>query len=127
MKEKGKKAMADIGRMKTYNKAEYYAGQHRRMYVYGSAALQPETVPKQIEKPKKPKGNLAVPPFYCYRACDVKRIQEALDNGCGYDAPGSFAAWLSKQTPMHAYVMPGKRYDIGDINSYEYVKSVFSR
>lgn len=79
------------------------------------------------EKPKEPKGNLAVPPFYCYRVCDVKRIQEALDNGCGYDAPGSFAAWLSKQTPMHAYVMPGKRYDIGDINSYEYVKSVFSR
>ena len=61
------------------------------------------------------------------RACDVKRIQEALNNGCGYDAPGSFAAWLSKQTPMHAYVMPGKRYDIGDINSYEYVKSVFSK
>lgn len=43
------------------------------------------------------KLNLAVPPFYCYRACDVKRIQEALDNGCGYDAPGSFAAWLSRQ------------------------------
>ena len=30
------------------------------------------------EKPKEPKGNLAVPSFYCYRACDVKRIQEAL-------------------------------------------------
>lgn len=79
------------------------------------------------EKPQEPKGNLAVPPFYCYRSEDVKRIQEALDNGCGYDAPGSFAAWLSKQTPMHAYRMPGKRYDIGDINSYEYVKSVFSK
>lgn len=77
------------------------------------------------EKPKEPKGNLAVPPFYFYRAVDVKRIQEALDQGCGYDAPGSFAAWLSKQTPMHAYLMPGKRYDIGDLNSYEYVKSVF--
>ena len=48
------------------------------------------------EKPKEPKGNLAVPPFYCYRACDVKRIQEALNNGCGYDAPGSFAAWHHK-------------------------------
>ena len=79
------------------------------------------------EKPKEPKGSLAVPPFYCYRACDVKRIQEALDNGCGYDAPGSFAAWLSRQTPMHAFKMPGKRYDIGDINSYEYVKRVFSK
>ena len=50
-----------------------------------------------------------------------------MDNGCGYDAPGSFAAWLSKQTPMHAFLMPGKRYDIGDINSYEYVKNVFSK
>lgn len=79
------------------------------------------------EKPKMPKGNLAVPPFYCYRSADVKRIQEALDNGCGYDAPGSFAAWLSKQTPMYAFMMPGKRYDIGDINSYEYVKRVFSK
>lgn len=79
------------------------------------------------EKTKEPKGNLAVPPFYCYCSANVKRIQEALDGGCGYDAPGSFAAWLSKQTPMHAYVMQGKRYDIGDINSYEYVKSVFSK
>ena len=79
------------------------------------------------EKPQRPKGNLAVPPFYCYRACDVKRIQETLDNGCGYDAPGSFAAWLSHQTEMHAFRMPGKRYDIGDIQSYEYVKSVFAK
>lgn len=79
------------------------------------------------EKPKEPKSNLAVPPFYYYRAWDVKRIQEALDNGCGYDAPGSFAAWLSRQTQMYAYLMPGKRYDIGDINSYEYVRSVFSK
>jgi glucose-1-phosphate thymidylyltransferase len=79
------------------------------------------------EKPQAPKGNLAVPPFYCYRSCDVKRIQEALDDGCGYDAPGSFAAWLSSKTPMHAYRMQGNRYDIGDINSYEYVKSIFSK
>lgn len=79
------------------------------------------------EKPNQPKCNLAVPPFYYYRFCDMRRIQEALDNGCGYDAPGSFAAWLSQQTPMHAYRMPGKRYDIGDIDSYEYVKSVFAK
>lgn len=40
------------------------------------------------EKPKEPKGNLAVPPFYWYRNTDVKRIQEALDDGCGYDGAG---------------------------------------
>lgn len=77
------------------------------------------------EKPVEPKGNLAVPPFYFYRAVDAQRISEALLEGCGYDAPGSFAAWLSKQTAMHAYVMPGSRYDIGDLASYEYVQQVY--
>ena len=77
------------------------------------------------EKPKEPKGNLAVPPFYVYRYEDIVRIEEALNDGCGYDAPGSFAAWLSHQTPMHAYKMPGKRYDIGDLASYEEVQRIF--
>jgi len=66
-----------------------------------------------------------LPVFYIYRAQDIKRIQEALDDGCGYDAPGSFAAWLSKKTTMHAWKMDGKRYDIGDVESYERVKGVF--
>ncbi len=77
------------------------------------------------EKPQVPKGNHAVPPFYFYRAADIHRIQEALDAGCGYDAPGSFAAWLSIRIPLHAYKMPGRRYDIGDLTSYEYVKSQY--
>ena len=78
------------------------------------------------EKPRKPKGNLAVPPFYYYLARDIGRIEEALNEGCGYDAPGSFAAWLSGKTTMYAYKMPVKRYDIGDMSSYEYVKSIFA-
>ena len=78
------------------------------------------------EKPVSPKGNLAVPPFYFYRWEDAERIPEAIENGCGCDAPGSFAAWLSGQVPMHAYKMPGKRYDIGDLKSYEEVKKIFA-
>ena len=74
---------------------------------------------------KAPKGHLAVPPFYFYRREDVKRIPEALPAGCGADAPGSFAAWLSRQAPMHAFVMPGKRYDVGDVESYRRVCEVF--
>ena len=76
------------------------------------------------EKPREPKGNYAVPPFYYYRAEDLRRIPEALAAGCGADAPGSYAAWLSGKTAMHAYVMPGKRYDIGDMKSYEMVQEV---
>ncbi len=78
------------------------------------------------EKPAEPKGNLAVPPFYCYKKEDLSRIEEALADGCNADAPGSFAAWLSRKTPMHAYIMPGKRYDIGDVKSYENVKKIFA-
>lgn len=78
------------------------------------------------EKPREPKGHLAVPPFYFYRAADIVRIQEALDAGCGYDAPGSFAAWLSKKVPIHAYRMPGSRHDIGDMKSYEAVRDSYT-
>lgn len=76
------------------------------------------------EKPVEPKGNLAVPPFYFYKANDLKRISEALEEGCAYDAPGSFAAWLSHKTNMHAYKMPGRRYDIGDLNSYKQANEI---
>ena len=78
------------------------------------------------EKPQEPKGNLAVPPFYYYRYGDLNRIAEALDNGCGYDAPGSFAAWLSGKVDVHAWLMSGKRHDIGDMKSYEAVRDSYT-
>lgn len=78
------------------------------------------------EKPQVPKGNLAVPPFYIYRACDLARIPEALADGCNADAPGSFAAWLSKSAPLYAWKMTGKRYDIGDLKSYEETQVIFA-
>lgn len=56
---------------------------------------------------------------------DVMRIPEALAAGCGADALGIFAAWLSRQVPMHAFVVPGKRYDVGDVESYREVCKVF--
>ncbi len=77
------------------------------------------------EKPLHPKGNLAVPPFYVYRSADVKRIPEALADGCSADAPGSLAAWLSRRTPLHAYPMPAARHDIGDLATYEAIKKNF--
>ena len=55
----------------------------------------------------------------------MKRIPEALAAGCGTDALGSFTAWLSRQVPMLAFVMPGKRYDVGDVESYREVRKVF--
>lgn len=74
------------------------------------------------EKPQNPKSHWCTPPFYYYTASDVEKISEAIAEGCGTDAPGSLVAWLCRNSVVHSMEMPGKRYDIGDIRSYEAVK-----
>lgn len=73
------------------------------------------------EKPEEPKSHWCCPPFYFYRKEDARRVAEGIAAGCGVDAPGSFAAWLSAHAPMHAMEMPGRRYDIGNLESYRSV------
>lgn len=73
------------------------------------------------EKPAEPKSNWCCPPFYFYVKEDVRRFAEGIASGCGTDAPGSFVAWLSSQTKVHAMEMPGRRFDIGNLESYRNV------
>ncbi len=77
------------------------------------------------EKPAQPKGNWCCPPFYYIASADVPKVAEGIAAGCGTDAPGSFLAWLCTRTRVHAWEMPGPRYDIGTLESYEAVKRVF--
>jgi len=77
------------------------------------------------EKPLVPKSNWCTPPFYFYKAEDVRRIKEAIASGCGTDAPGSLVSWMSKHSVLHSMIMPGNRFDIGDLESYEKVKADF--
>lgn len=77
------------------------------------------------EKPAEPKSHWVCPPFYYYTAEDAARIPAAIADGCGTDAPGSFIAWLCRHTPVHAMEMPGRRYDIGNLQSYEEVQQQY--
>ena len=77
------------------------------------------------EKPAQPKTHWCCPPFYYYSSLDATRIPDAIANGCGTDAPGSFIAWLCQQTAVHAMEMPGRRYDIGNLQSYECVQTEY--
>ena len=79
------------------------------------------------EKPAVPRSHWCTPPFYIYRKEDVPMVKKGIESGCGVDAPGSFIAWLCDQVPVHAFEMPGKRYDIGNLASYEEVKRTYSR
>ena len=74
------------------------------------------------EKPENPKSNYACPPFYYYLSKDLKLIDKALEEGCAFDAPGSLISWMCKKVDIHAFLMPGKRYDIGNLESYEEIK-----
>ncbi len=77
------------------------------------------------EKPENPKSNWCCPPFYYYKKDDISRIDEAINDGCGVDAPGSLVTWMSKNSLVYAFEMPGSRYDIGNLESYENVKKTY--
>ncbi len=77
------------------------------------------------EKPAEPKSHWCCPPFYYIVKEDVPKVAEAIASGCNVDAPGSFIAWLSGRTKVHAYEMPGRRYDIGNLESYREVKRIW--
>lgn len=77
------------------------------------------------EKPKKPLSKWCCPPFYIYAKEDIKKVKMAIDEGCNTDAPGSFISWLYLKSSVYAYKMPGRRYDIGDLESYKKVKNEY--
>ncbi len=77
------------------------------------------------EKPSEPKSNWCCPPFYFYVREDAKLVKVGIESGCGVDAPGSYIAWLCVRTTVHAMEMPGKRYDIGNLESYDAVQKEY--
>ena len=77
------------------------------------------------EKPEEPKSNWACPPFYIYKKDDIQYLLDAVRNNvCGTDAPGDFIAWFCSQRPVYAWQMTGKRYDIGNLKSYEEAQKI---
>lgn len=81
-----------------------------------------DLVQEMTEKSPEPATNWCCPPFYYYTKQDSHRIPDGIAAGCGTDAPGSYIAWLCTVTEVHAMEMPGKRYDIGNLESYAQVQ-----
>lgn len=77
------------------------------------------------EKPAQPRSHWCCPPFYYYTRSDCRLVGKGIVSGCATDAPGSFIAWLSTQVPVHAMEMPGKRFDVGNLESYREISSSY--
>lgn len=104
----------------------FYEGDRERLKKSGNVSVDENgKITNMIEKPQDPPSNWCCTPFYYYTRQDAKLVKKGLEAGCGIDAPGSYMVWLCKQTPVHAMEMPGKRYDIGDLASYEQVQKEY--
>ncbi|MDO4948977.1 MAG: nucleotidyltransferase family protein [Bacteroidales bacterium] len=100
----------------------YFEPTEERLRKCGVLELDGDLIVGMEEKPTCPKSQWCCPPFYFYKDEDAARIPQAIAEGCGTDAPGSFIAWLCQRSAVHAMEMPGRRYDIGNIQSYEQVQ-----
>ena len=104
----------------------YYEPSFERLLKCGVVTVdEDDRILSMTEKSPTPATHWCCPPFYYYTKEDAKRVQIGIDSGCGVDAPGSFIAWLCKQTAVYAMEMPGRRYDIGNLESYEKVKKEY--
>lgn len=104
----------------------YYEQEQEKLKKSGVVSVdENDLVLKMEEKPDVPDSCWCCPPFYYYTSEDSRRIKEGINAGCGTDAPGSYIAWLSSKVKVHAMEMPGKRYDIGNLESYEKVQKEY--
>lgn len=101
----------------------YYEPAMEKLVKCGVVTIDEEDmVLNMTEKSPTPATHWCCPPFYFYSREDAKLVKTGIEAGCGVDAPGSFIAWLCQQSNVYAMEMPGKRYDIGNLASYEKVQ-----
>lgn len=100
----------------------YYEPSEKKLLKCGVVTVdESDKVLRMTEKSPTPETHWCCPPFYYYTRYDAKLFGDGIEAGCGTDAPGSFVAWLATVRDVYAMEMPGKRYDIGNIESYEAV------
>ncbi len=105
----------------------YYEASVEKLKKCGVVTVdETDRILKMVEKPQNPESHFCCPPFYYYTKADAKLVKVGIESGCGTDAPGSYIAWLAEQTPVHAMEMPGKRYDIGNLESYRAVEESYA-
>jgi glucose-1-phosphate thymidylyltransferase len=78
-----------------------------------------------VEKPSVPESNLVCPAFYVYTPDALARVPEYLASGEPRDAPGNLVAWMYPRLPVYGHVFAEPRYDIGTVENYREVCTIF--
>ena len=105
----------------------YYEHNWDRLLKTGVVTLdETDKILRMTEKSPNPETHWACPAFYYYTKEDAALVKKGIAAGCGTDAPGSYLAWLCTQTPVYAMEMPGSRYDIGNLETYEKAQTEYT-
>ena len=65
------------------------------------------------EKPERPTSTLAGIALYLYPRSMLPLVAEYLEAGNNPDQPGRLLQWLHERTPVYAWLVPGRWFDIG--------------
>lgn len=112
---------------KTSCTMRYYEHNWDRLLKTGVVTVDDrDKILRMTEKSPNPETHWACPAFYYYTREDAALVAKGIQAGCGTDAPGSYLAWLCTQTPVYAMEMPGSRYDIGNLETYEKAQTEYA-
>ena len=105
----------------------YYQDDVEKLKKTGIADIaDDDKIKTMLEKCPDPPYHWCIPPFYFYNRASLPMIKKGIESGCGIDAPGNFLSWLVTQAEVYSMLMPGERYDIGDIAGYEKMKELYA-
>lgn len=118
------KSFVDFAKAKNSNAVmRYFENDVEKLKKTGVAKIsQDDLILEMKEKPQEPHSNWAIPPFYIFNKLALQEFKNGIDSGCKVDAPGGFIEWFSKRNNVYAFLMPGKRIDVGDLKTYERIK-----
>jgi glucose-1-phosphate thymidylyltransferase len=78
------------------------------------------------EKPELPTSTLTGIALYFYPRATLGLVSEYLAEGNNPDQPGRLVQWLYPRTPVYAWRVPGRWYDVGSKETLEEADRAFS-
>jgi glucose-1-phosphate thymidylyltransferase len=94
--------------------ALYDVGDLEAVRQLSSIVVDPESrVISMEEKPERPASTLAGIALYFFPRAMLPLVSKYLEEGNNPDQPGRFVEWLYPRTPVYAWRVPGRWFDIG--------------
>jgi glucose-1-phosphate thymidylyltransferase len=78
------------------------------------------------EKPEQPDSTLAGVALYFYPRAILPLVGRYLAEGNNPDQPGRLVAWLYRRTPVYAWRVPGRWFDIGTPETLAEAEELFA-